>query len=263
MASATGDGSAFLLARRHPRSSPASSSAARTRSWSAGHSTPRSPRRAFPTVAFRSRWWVRASPADSFRRLTTRRSASSLSGSSVSPALESGLPSSTQALTVRFPTSPRGTTAARGSLRARWPMLMPPPRLTVTVTLRMWPGDPLHGQYIGVAPNANLISVKFSDETGKATVLDVIYGLQFAVAHQSQFNIRMINLSLAPPPRSPTRPTRSMRRSRRRGCTGSLCGRGGGQPRHGFRRGPALPGERSVRDHGRWGGRERRRQPDR
>jgi len=57
-------------------------------------------------------------------------------------------------------------------------------------------GDPLHGQYIGVAPNANLISIKVSDETGKATVLDVIYGLQFAVAHQSQFNIRVINLSL-------------------------------------------------------------------
>jgi serine protease AprX len=57
-------------------------------------------------------------------------------------------------------------------------------------------GDPLRGQYIGVAPNANLISIKVSDETGKATVLDVIYGLQFAVAHQSQFNIRVINLSL-------------------------------------------------------------------
>ena len=57
-------------------------------------------------------------------------------------------------------------------------------------------GDPLHGQYIGVAPNANLISIKVSDETGKASVLDVIYGLQFAVAHQSQFNIRVINLSL-------------------------------------------------------------------
>ena len=58
------------------------------------------------------------------------------------------------------------------------------------------PGDPLHGHYIGVAPNANLISIKVSDETGKASVLDVIYGLQFAVEHQSQFNIRVINLSL-------------------------------------------------------------------
>jgi len=57
-------------------------------------------------------------------------------------------------------------------------------------------GDPLHGQYVGVAPNANLVSIKVSDETGQASVLDVIYGLQFAVEHQSQFNIRVINLSL-------------------------------------------------------------------
>ncbi len=57
-------------------------------------------------------------------------------------------------------------------------------------------GDPLYGHYIGVAPNANLVSIKVSDETGNATVLDVIYGLQFAVEHQSQFNIRVINLSL-------------------------------------------------------------------
>lgn len=57
-------------------------------------------------------------------------------------------------------------------------------------------GDPLYGHYIGVAPNADLISIKVSDETGQASVLDVIYGLQFAVEHQSQFNIRVINLSL-------------------------------------------------------------------
>jgi serine protease AprX len=57
-------------------------------------------------------------------------------------------------------------------------------------------GDPLDGRYVGVAPNANLISIKVSDETGKSSVLDVIYGLQFAVEHQSEFNIRVINLSL-------------------------------------------------------------------
>ncbi|HTU87555.1 MAG TPA: S8 family peptidase [Solirubrobacteraceae bacterium] len=56
--------------------------------------------------------------------------------------------------------------------------------------------DPLHGQYIGVAPNANLISLKVSDESGNATVLDVIYALQFAVDHQAQYNIRVVNLSL-------------------------------------------------------------------
>ncbi len=56
--------------------------------------------------------------------------------------------------------------------------------------------DPLHGQYVGVAPNANLISIKVADETGATTVLQVIYGLQFAVEHQAQYNIRVVNLSL-------------------------------------------------------------------
>jgi serine protease AprX len=58
------------------------------------------------------------------------------------------------------------------------------------------PSDPLYGKYIGVAPNANLISVKVSDESGNATVLDVIYGLQFAVDHRSDYNIRVVNMSL-------------------------------------------------------------------
>ena len=58
------------------------------------------------------------------------------------------------------------------------------------------PSDPLHGRYIGVAPHANLISIKASDEEGNATVLDVIYGLQFAVDHRADYNIRVVNLSL-------------------------------------------------------------------
>ena len=57
--------------------------------------------------------------------------------------------------------------------------------------------DPLDGKYIGVAPGANLVSIKASDETGTATVLNVIYGLQFAVDHQADYNIRVVNLSLA------------------------------------------------------------------
>src|SRR5579875_429942 len=58
------------------------------------------------------------------------------------------------------------------------------------------PTDPLYGRYIGVAPNANLISIKASDDSGRATVLDVIYGLQFAVDHRADYNIRVVNLSL-------------------------------------------------------------------
>jgi len=50
--------------------------------------------------------------------------------------------------------------------------------------------------YSGVAPGANLISIKVSDDAGRATVLDVIYGLQFAVDRKRDFNIRVVNLSL-------------------------------------------------------------------
>jgi serine protease AprX len=57
-------------------------------------------------------------------------------------------------------------------------------------------GDPLQGRYIGIAPEANLISVKVADDDGNATVLDVIRGLQFVVDHKADYNIRVVNLSL-------------------------------------------------------------------
>jgi serine protease AprX len=56
--------------------------------------------------------------------------------------------------------------------------------------------DPLYGQYVGVAPDANLIAVKVADDAGRATVLDVIGGIQFAIDHKRDYNIRVINLSL-------------------------------------------------------------------
>lgn len=56
-------------------------------------------------------------------------------------------------------------------------------------------GDPLQNQYAGSAPNANLISVKVANDDGRATTLDAIYGLQFAVDHKAAYNIRVINLS--------------------------------------------------------------------
>jgi serine protease AprX len=56
--------------------------------------------------------------------------------------------------------------------------------------------DRLRGKYVGVAPDANLISVKVADDDGGATVLDVIYGLQFVVDHKDDYDIRVANLSL-------------------------------------------------------------------
>ncbi len=56
--------------------------------------------------------------------------------------------------------------------------------------------DKLRNKYVGVAPDANLVSVKVSDDVGNASVLDVIYGLQFIVDHKDTYNIRVANLSL-------------------------------------------------------------------
>ena len=52
------------------------------------------------------------------------------------------------------------------------------------------------GQYAGVAPLANLISVKVGDNTGVAAVSDVINGLQYVLANKDAYNIRVVNLSL-------------------------------------------------------------------
>jgi len=57
--------------------------------------------------------------------------------------------------------------------------------------------DPVMGRYVGVAPDANLIAIKASDDEGRGTILDAIYGLQFAVDHKNDYNIRVVNLSLA------------------------------------------------------------------
>ena len=58
-------------------------------------------------------------------------------------------------------------------------------------------GDPLAGKYVGIAPDANLIAIKASDDEGNGTILDAIYGLQFAVDHKTAYNIRVVNLSVA------------------------------------------------------------------
>jgi serine protease AprX len=55
--------------------------------------------------------------------------------------------------------------------------------------------DSLHGDYAGIAPDADLVNVKIADENGSATVLDAIYGLQFIIDKKDDYNIRVANLS--------------------------------------------------------------------
>ncbi len=57
--------------------------------------------------------------------------------------------------------------------------------------------DPVAGKYVGIAPLANLVAIKASDDAGRGTILDAIYGLQFAVDHRAEYNIRVVNLSLS------------------------------------------------------------------
>ena len=57
-------------------------------------------------------------------------------------------------------------------------------------------GDSKKGRFSGVAPRANLVSIKVSDDDGNTSVLDVIAGIQFAMDHKAEYNIRVMNLSL-------------------------------------------------------------------
>jgi serine protease AprX len=60
---------------------------------------------------------------------------------------------------------------------------------------RSW-RDPLWGRYRGIAPHADLISIKADDGAGNATIVDVIRGLEFAIEHREDLGIRVVNLSL-------------------------------------------------------------------
>jgi serine protease AprX len=52
------------------------------------------------------------------------------------------------------------------------------------------------GNYMGVAPQVNLINVKVSDDTGNAAISDVVNGLQWVFNNAATYNIRVVNLSL-------------------------------------------------------------------
>ncbi|MEM6545214.1 MAG: S8 family peptidase [Pseudomonadota bacterium] len=57
--------------------------------------------------------------------------------------------------------------------------------------------------YRGIAPDVGIVAVKAIGETGQAGFLDLIRGIQWVVANQERFNIRVLNLSFASRPRWP------------------------------------------------------------
>jgi serine protease AprX len=56
--------------------------------------------------------------------------------------------------------------------------------------------DP-QGRYIGVAPEARVVSVKISDDAGRTTESDLIRGLQWVYMQRGTYNLRVVNLSLS------------------------------------------------------------------
>jgi serine protease AprX len=53
------------------------------------------------------------------------------------------------------------------------------------------------GQYTGIAPDANLVSIKIADDTGLALESDLLRGLDWLDTNQSKLKIRAVNLSVS------------------------------------------------------------------
>ena len=58
------------------------------------------------------------------------------------------------------------------------------------------------GRYFGIAPNANLVSVRAFDADGRGTYSSVIRGLDWIVKNKNAHRIRVLNLSFGATPRS-------------------------------------------------------------
>jgi serine protease AprX len=58
------------------------------------------------------------------------------------------------------------------------------------------------GQFVGIAPNANLVDVRVLDANGNGRMSSVILGIQWALSHRTQYQIRVLNLSLGAPARA-------------------------------------------------------------
>jgi serine protease AprX len=53
-----------------------------------------------------------------------------------------------------------------------------------------------NGKYVGMAPSAHILSLKIAGASGASDVSTIIAAIQWVVAHQATYNIRVLNLSL-------------------------------------------------------------------
>jgi serine protease AprX len=60
-------------------------------------------------------------------------------------------------------------------------------------------GNGYQARYAGVAPNVNIINLRVLDQNGSGTDSQVIAAIQQAIALQSTYNIRVLNMSLGRP----------------------------------------------------------------
>src|SRR5207249_11478258 len=51
----------------------------------------------------------------------------------------------------------------------------------------------------GIAPGSHLVVLKVLDHSGQGHVSDVIAGVDYALTHRNELNIRIVNLSVAAP----------------------------------------------------------------
>ena len=55
------------------------------------------------------------------------------------------------------------------------------------------------GEFVGIAPQANIVDVRVLTRTGSGRISSVVRGIEWVIAHRDVYNIRVINLSLGAP----------------------------------------------------------------
>jgi serine protease AprX len=61
------------------------------------------------------------------------------------------------------------------------------------------------GEFVGIAPQANIVDVRVLGTTGSGRISSVIRGIEWVLAHRTAYNIRVINLSFGAPAKLPYR----------------------------------------------------------